>query len=275
MSTPINCVGDKLIVGQIDVSLGSATSKLLPGTSVLNGPCYIGANASPGIPRASCMIGPTLFGNPKSLEVIGITDIIGTFNVSAVSVFTGLTTLFGPTIFNGIVTKNAVDIKNALNLANGPSVFNGLLTANGGIKTPVIIAEVGKFVSISAGFGAFSSVAAPFKQFNIPHPTKPGYRLAHGCLEGPEYGVYFRGQLKDKNFIELPKFWDNLINPESITIQLTPRRIYQELYVKSIDWGKVIHIANNLGGPIDCDYVVYAERKDIDKLVVEYEGASI
>ena len=272
MSTPINCVGDKHIVGQIDFSIGSAASKLLPGTTVLNGPCYIGANASPGIPRASCMIGPTLFGNPNSLEVIGTTNIFGFFNVSAVSVFTGLTTLFGPTIFNGIVTKNAVDIKNALNLANGASVFNGLLTANGGIKTPVIIAEVGKFVSITAGFGKFASVAAPFKQFNIPHPSKPGYRLAHGCLEGPEYGVYFRGHLKDKHFIELPKFWDNLINPETITVQLTPRRIYQELYVKSIEWGKIIHIANNLGGPIDCDYVVYAERKDIDKLVVEYEG---
>lgn len=272
MSTPINCVGDKLIVGQIDFSIGNAISRLLPGTTVLNGPCYLGATSSPGIPRATCMIGPTLFGNPNSLEVIGITNIFGALNVSAVSVFTGLTTLFGPTIFNGIVIKNAIDIKNALNLANGPSVFNGLLTANGGIKTPIIIAEVGKFVSISAGFGKFAGVAAPFKQFNIPHPSRSGYRLAHGCLEGPEYGVYFRGQLKDQQYIKLPKFWGNLINPETITVQLTPRRIYQELYVKSIEWGEIIHVANNLGGPIECDYVVYAERKDIDKLVVEYEG---
>jgi hypothetical protein len=266
MSTPISCVGDRLIVGQIDVSLGSVTDKLLPGTAVLNGPCYIGANASPGIPRAACMIGPTLFGNPNSLEVIGIANIFGAFNVSAISTFTGLSTLFGTSIFNGVGIKNAVDIKNALNLANGPTVFDELLTANGGIKTPVIVAEVGRFTI---------NLSAPGKHFNIPHPSKPGHRLVHACLEGPEYGVYFRGQLKDKTFIELPKFWDNLINPESITVHFTPRRIYQELYVKSIDWGKVIHIANNLGGPIDCDYVIYAERKDIDKIVVEYEGDSI
>ena len=27
-----------------------------------------------------------------------------------------------------------------------------------------------------------------------------------------------------------------------------------------------------LGIPIDCSYVVYAERKDVDKLLIEYEG---
>ena len=275
MSTPINCVGDKLIVGQIDTSIGNVFSKLLPGTTVLNGPCYIGATGAPGVPRATCMIGPSLFGNPNSLEVIGIANIFGAFNVSAISTFTGLSTLFGTSIFNGLGLKNAVDIKNALNLGNGPTLFNGLLTANGGIKTPLINAFVGNITVINSNIGNFGKINAPGKNFNIPHPSKPGYRLVHGCLEGPEYGVYFRGQLTDKNYIEVPKFWDNLINLESITVHLTPRRIYQELYVKSIEWGKIIHIVNNLGGPIDCDYVVYAERKDIDKLVVEYEGDSI
>ena len=275
MSTPISCVGDRLIVGQIDVSLGSVTDKLLPGTAVLNGPCYIGANASPGIPRASCMIGPTLFGNPNSLEVIGIANIFGSFNVSAISTFTGLSTLFGTSIFNGIGIKNAVDLKNSLNIGNSVTIFNGLVSANGTIETPLIVAELGDFIEVDVGVGNFGVLNAPGKHFNIPHPSKPGHRLVHACLEGPEYGVYFRGKLKDKTFIELPKFWDNLIDPESITVHFTPSRIYQELYVKSIDWGKVIHIANNLGGPIDCDYVIYAERKDIDKLGVEYEGDSI
>jgi hypothetical protein len=270
MSTPINCVGDKLIVGQIDFSIGNAASRLLPGTAVLNGPCFIGANASPGIPRATCMIGPSLFGNPNALEVIGITNIFGVLNVSALSIFTGITNVFGSTFKFALSSKAGIDLKNALNLGNGATVFNGLLTANGGITTPVIISEVCK-----SDVGIFKAVAAPFKQFNIPHPSKPGYRLAHGCLEGPEYGVYFRGKLKDNHFIELPKFWENLINPESITVHLTPSRIYQELYVKSIEWGKIIHIANNLGGPIECDYIIYAERKDIDKIVVEYEGDSI
>ena len=32
------------------------------------------------------------------------------------------------------------------------------------------------------------------KPFDIPHPTKDGYRLRHVCLEGPESGVYYRGR---------------------------------------------------------------------------------
>ena len=45
------------------------------------------------------------------------------------------------------------------------------------------------------------------KPFDIPHPTKKGYRLRHVCLEGPESGVYYRGRLTGKNVIELPEYW--------------------------------------------------------------------
>ena len=37
------------------------------------------------------------------------------------------------------------------------------------------------------------------KPFDIPHPTKDGYRLRHVCLEGPESGVYYRGRLTGGN----------------------------------------------------------------------------
>ena len=39
------------------------------------------------------------------------------------------------------------------------------------------------------------------KPFDIPHPTKEGYRLRHVCLEGPESGVYYRGRLLNTNKI--------------------------------------------------------------------------
>jgi hypothetical protein len=266
MSNSILDVGDKLTVGQFDFSIGNLSSFAIPGTTVLNGPCFIGVNASPGVTRASCMIGPTLLGNPNSLESIGITNFYGSFNSFSLNTFTGLSNVFGVVTKFALSLKHGVDIKNALNNANGPSVCNASLSVFGPMTTPFIRADVGEFTV---------SLSAPGKHFNIPHPSKPGHRLVHACLEGPEYGVYFRGRLIDKTYIELPKFWDNLIDPESITVHFTPRRIYQELYVKSIEWGKIIHIANNLGGPIDCDYVVYAERKDIDKLVIEYEGENI
>ena len=117
--------------------------------------------------------------------------------------------------------------------------------------------------------------ALPVKPFDIPHPSKQGYRLRHVSLEGPEIGVYYRGSLNDNNIIEIPDYWDNLIDPTSITVNLTPTGSYQELFVEKIEWGKRIIVKNREGGAINCYYTVYAERKDYQKLIVEYEGTSM
>lgn len=128
-----------------------------------------------------------------------------------------------------------------------------------------------KAATVDAGLGKFASVAAPFKQFDIPHPNKQGMRLRHACIEGPEVGVYYRGRLVGNNVIHLPDYWDNLIDPETITVSFTPHTYYQELFVKSIEWGKKINVMNNTGGGIDCSYIIYAERKDVEKLQIEYK----
>ena len=104
------------------------------------------------------------------------------------------------------------------------------------------------------------------------HPTKKGWRLTHVCIEGPEAAVYYRGKLKGGNYIELPEYWKGLVDSESITVQLTPIGVYQELYYEITDWGTKIKVLNNQGGAVNCSYVVFGERKDVDKIVVEYEG---
>lgn len=261
MTTPISCVGDRLTVGQITYPIQEFT-RLFPGDATINGPLIVGANYG-GPPTANAMFGPGFTGLP-SLESAGITNIYGKMNLFSINDFFGITNKFGSTFKFALSSKAGVDIKQALNLGNGPTTFNGPLIVNSNIQAPIINAG-----TIDAELGIFASVAAPFKQFNVPHPSKPGYRLVHGCLEGPEYGVYYRGRLQNQNQIILPDYWEKLINPETITINLTPNRYHQELYVKSIEWGKVINIVNNSGGSIDCYYTVYAERIDIDKLEVE------
>ena len=42
-------------------------------------------------------------------------------------------------------------------------------------------------------------IAGATKSFLIDHPIKPGYKLQYGVLEGPEHGVYVRGQLTNEN----------------------------------------------------------------------------
>ena len=114
------------------------------------------------------------------------------------------------------------------------------------------------------------------KDFDIPHPTKKGHRLRHVCLEGPESGVYFRGRLTDSNIIEIPDYWRGLVDVETITVSLTQIGSSQDLIVDGItDWGQKIKVKSGSASRIDCYYVVHGERKDGEKLIVEYEGTSI
>ena len=111
-----------------------------------------------------------------------------------------------------------------------------------------------------------------WKGFDIKHPNKKGHRLRHVCVEGPEAAVYIRGTLKNSNIIELPEYWKGLIDPESISITLTPIGSYQELYIKNIEWGQKVTVMNSTSGSIHCFYSIWASRIDGEPLVVEYEG---
>ena len=112
------------------------------------------------------------------------------------------------------------------------------------------------------------------KPFDIPHPTKKGHRLRHVCLEGPESGVYYRGRLTGKSVIELPEYWRGLVDAETITVTLTQIKTSQDLIVDGIEWGTRVKVRSGNGTDIDCFYLVHAERKDGEKLIVEYEGES-
>ena len=109
------------------------------------------------------------------------------------------------------------------------------------------------------------------KKFDIPHPSKEGYRLAHACIEGPEVGVYHRGMLKNAKEIYLPSYWKDLVHENSITVQLQPIGAHQDIIVKRWDTEKV-YLQSKGGLPIHCFYHIFAERKDINPLVAEYEG---
>lgn len=112
--------------------------------------------------------------------------------------------------------------------------------------------------------------AAATKSFLIDHPTKPKMKLRYGSLEGPENGVYVRGRVKE-NIIVLPEYWTKLIDPETITVNLTPIGNHQNLFVEKIEDNKVyIKNSNLLDKSIDCYFTVFAERCDVDKLRVEY-----
>ena len=117
----------------------------------------------------------------------------------------------------------------------------------------------------------FSSADGRPKPFDIKHPSKEGWRLRYACIEGAEVGVYTRGRITNKNEIQLPYYWKDLVHEDSISIQLQPIGSHQNIIVKRWDESK-IYLQSQGGMPIDCFYHVYAERKDINPLITEYQG---
>jgi hypothetical protein len=83
--------------------------------------------------------------------------------------------------------------------------------------------------------------------------------------------VYVRGQIRG-TVIELPDYWTKLVDPESITVQLTAVGRGQKLYVDVICDNKV-YIANDgvFAGEPNCFYLIQAERIDIEKMNVEID----
>jgi len=147
---------------------------------------------------------------------------------------------------------------------------NTLLDGAGSIAMNGSIAAGGDVTSNGGGHVLSNKKNNPF---DMIHPNKSGWRLRHVCIEGPEIAVYCRGKVPSDGIINLPSFWDGLINPEDMTINLTPVGCWQELFVKEVIWGKQVVVMNNAGGPINADYHIIARRLD-DDLIVEYEGQS-
>jgi hypothetical protein len=141
----------------------------------------------------------------------------------------------------------------------------GALTIPGNVTTP----GIGTFTTqVISNLGTFASLTAPYKMFDIPHPSKPGMRLRHGCLEGPEIAVYTRGKTKEQS-ISLPDYWNGLIDPNSITVQLTPTSSDQCLHVTSTSLTSV-EVSGDLALPYY--FMIMAERIDVEKLQPEYEA---
>jgi hypothetical protein len=114
----------------------------------------------------------------------------------------------------------------------------------------------------------FDTITASNKSFDITHPTKgEPWRLRYGVLEGPEHGVYFRGQIIE-NVINLPNYWTGLVDENSYTVTLTPIGSPTQHFIVKIENHKVYIDSEN--GEINCFFLIQAERKDVPKVLLEY-----
>jgi hypothetical protein len=268
---------DTLDVGTLDVFnplLGSAVELpkgfWKPGTGAIYN-AYLGKTSILGFGQGTVCIGM----NPDSpLAIYGAPGNVNLHNTS-ITKYIGDHQVVGRSSVNGIEFRTSV--------ANVQ--IKGMSCALLGKEVDV----VGKTTNIA---GANINIGAPNitiggrnwyastvlwdskKSFDIPHPSKNNHRLRYICLEGPKADVFVRGKLSSQNVIELPEYWKDLVDEESITVTLTPIGNYQELYVEKIVDGNKIHIKSERAMKINCHYSVYGERKDTTKNISEYEGLS-
>lgn len=189
------------------------------------------------------------------------TGVIGTVALTggALSLANTATSIASTLAVSGVAAFTAAaSFSSAVAITNTLTVTQITLTGTGDVATEIANAK-----------------ALPAKPFDIKHPTKEGHRLRHVSLEGPEIAVYYRGKLDGEYMIKLPDYWSGLVDESSITVQLTPYKYSDPtLYVKEVQSDKII-IGSEKLTKIYCYYTVFAERKDLENLIVEYEGETI
>jgi hypothetical protein len=105
------------------------------------------------------------------------------------------------------------------------------------------------------------------KTFVINHPTKPDSYLVHACLEGPEAGVYYRGESKIENnqsvVVKLPDYVSSFAT--NFSINITP--IYSDDSDENIVYrtSRVKDNAFTVHGKNGSFYwIVYGQRGKVD-----------
>ncbi len=269
--------------GTVTISNNSTTVNLevVPASNFTGGTVAGATNFTGGL-TANTISATTYQNLPIDITVTGgtysasVSTIIfrnntgGTFNV------TGITATGGGTTFTGGTVTGATSFTNGLSANTfSSSTLNTPIT-----NTQVVYSNSGTltgstnltWVNSAATLTINGTLEATSKSFSIPHPTKEGKKLVYGSLEGPENGIYHRGKLYKEDVILLPEYWYKLIDKDSVTVHLTPIGKHQDLFVKEILEDRVIiGIEGGLftDKTINCFYVVYGERKDINKLEVE------
>jgi hypothetical protein len=80
------------------------------------------------------------------------------------------------------------------------------------------------------------------------------------------------GKLFNKNYIELPDYWKDLVYEDSITVNLTNFGTSMPHWVESINLNEnKIYIGAECS-IVSVHYIVYAERKYQEPLIIEYKS---
>ena len=252
-------IGKQLLVGWgLPKALGKG-KKQIRGSAYVEGPLQVGNDTQYSRVEATVMIGEEDNDDALIPAVASVQDVE-----------------------DGVEAKQrpanlSLKVKGNVNIEGDSKTAYGLEVSGGSSEPLHVMGDIiCDAISPSSLYERFEIADEKPKPFDLKHPTKEGYRLRYACIEGPEAGVYVRGRVcNGKNVIDLPDYWDGLVDYETLTVQLTPIGSHQNVIVKRISpIERKIYLQSQGGMPVDCFYHIFAERKDVNKLIVEYEGDS-
>ena len=295
------------LVGRDPTCLGIGPSAI-PGSIYASGCVLIGnptAYPIPEVPEATVMISrPNIVTNPLAAKCIGLLKVttkglpgsatpfdvmfgdpgigqvgiainslmINVVNSTFINIVTPTISIFANKFHVGALNEVGAKLKTGVAMESGAKCDAGARTEAGPasnasptaapiVKGPVTVGKV------------FTGRALGNKGFDIEHPTRKGKRVRHICVEGPESAIYIRGKLKGKHIIDIPEYWQGLVDYDTITVNLTPcGKPDLSLYVKEIRDDKIILSSDHLT-QVECFYHVWGNRIG-PELHVEYDGES-
>jgi hypothetical protein len=123
----------------------------------------------------------------------------------------------------------------------------------------------GRFVGNVEVNGNFSVTGN--KAFVQAHPTDPEREIVYIALEGGEAGTYVRGsgQLQSgKAVLALPEHFGLVTETSGLTVQLTPRGEWLQLYVVELDTAQLI-VREAQGKSGAFDYLIHGVRRGYEQ----------
>ena len=258
-------IGKQLLVGWgLPKALGKGKSQIR-GSAYVEGPLQVGNDTQYDRVEATVMIGEEDNDDALIPDVASVQDVEDGVESKQRPSNLSLKVKGNTVMVGDLKTPHALNVTGNVYIV-GDTTQLGNITASQTISAKQFVGDVTPCTGRSSGA----------KSFDMPHPTKEGHRLRHVCIEGPETAVFVRGRVcNGKNVIDLPEYWDGLVDYETLTVQLTPIGSHQDVIVKRISpIERKIYLQCQGGMPVDCFYHIMAERKDVEKLIVEYKGTT-
>ena len=267
------------VTGDLVVS-GAATTLNVDTLSIEDNEIILNSNVDGATPLAAGALITVERGDANNAKIIwnetadkwSVTDGTSTFDIDADShapMTLGVTNADNALSLDG----QAISLADKFVQIKGDAMTGALTISDDSDTTETNLVVYGGPDTGNPAVKIHGYLEADNKAFNIEHPLKKGMRLVHGCLEGPEFGMYQRGTLKSNLIIEeisLPEYWKAMVG--DYTVLLTPYGNYNVwLEEKNKTMFKIKTSADAIDGPWKCEWIAIGRRMD-SKLEVEIDA---